>query len=278
MGKSRRSRQRPAHRAGRGTAAGQTRGASAGPRDGGRKPQGTCQAGVRQLPDALRRTRPDQVGDREQRLRDQGHQLRPARQLPRHRHRLPERPDQARLPALDAGGAAAARVLRARVPGDPADAERPAPVPGPARHPGAAAAGQPRRGLPAGDRRDGGPRPGHGPAVRPLPAAARLPVRHPRQPRRDRGVHRAVLPRPAAGHLGLHRLRRAAGPARPPDPVVADPRRRGRRDPAAAGVGPPGAGVVALQQAVVQPDARARPGRCTCPRTTSPTRRPVRWP
>ena len=71
------------------------------------------------------------------------------------------------------------------------------------------------------------------------------------------------------GTWGCHRLCRAAGPAGSPDPVVAGPGRGRRRDPAAAGVGPAGAGVVALQQAVVQPDARRDRG-AVCVREQHP--------
>ena len=47
--------------------------------------------------------------------------------------------------------------------------------------------------------------PGGRAALRPLRAAQRLPARHRRQHRRDRGVLRAVLPRAAAAGLGRHR-------------------------------------------------------------------------
>ncbi len=88
----------------------------------------------------------------------------------------------------------------------------------------------------------------------------------------------AVLPRPAARHLGRHRLRRAARPARPHDPLVAVPRRRRPWRPCCCWSrscrrrsGRPTTSCRTTRRT-------ARPARCTCPRTTSPTRRPVRWP
>ena len=184
----------------------------------------------------------------QQRLRHQRHQLRAAGQLPRHRHRLPERQVQPGLRALVTAGAGPAGGVRAGLPGDPGHPVRPASVSRPVRHPGTPPPGQPGRDLRAEHGGDGRFRPGRGPAVRHLRAAQGLPAGRLRQHRGHRGVHAAVLPGTAAGGLGRDRGGRPGPAAGAVGPVVAVRGGRGRGHHAGHRVGGPAPAVVAVLQ------------------------------
>ena len=191
-----------------------------------------------QLPDALRRARPDQV------VWGAGHlpvvllQLRPARQLPRYRHRLPARPGPGQPVPLCPGGPGPADPVRPSVPGrGRQDRER-------GDHllrlrevqcQRAAHLGHAARRVPGCRRRHGDDRRRRRPDVHHVPCAGRLPARHRRQHHGHRGLLGALVPRRQAGRLGAHR-----GPGPAPalwHPGRPAPGRRGRRRGAAALVG-----------------------------------------
>ena len=184
----------------------------------------------------------------QQRVRHQRHELRAAGQLPRHRHRLPERQVQPGLRALGAAGAGPAGGVRARVPGDPGLAVRPGPLSGAVRPARAAPPAQPERHLRAVCRGDGRLRAGRGPALRGVRAAEGLPARRVRQHRGHRRVHPAVVPGAASGRLGCDRRGRPAAGHGPIGTVVAVCRRRRRGGHAGRRVRGPARAVVAVLQ------------------------------
>ena len=143
-----------------------------------------------QLPDAVRRAGADPV------VRGAGHlpvlllQLRPAGQLPRHRHRVPAGPVPGEPLPLGPGGAGPADPFRPGVPGRGHPDRTPAPVlrlrDVPCQRP--AHVGHAARRVPGRGRRHGDDRRGRRPDVRPVPAAGRLPAGHRGQHRRHRGL------------------------------------------------------------------------------------------
>ena len=165
-------------------------------------------------------------------------QLRPARQLPRHRHRVPAGPGPGEPVPLCASGPGPADPLRPGVPGrGHPDRERGDHLLRLRHVPRQRAAylDHAAHRVPRRRRRHGDDRRGCRADVHPVPPAGRLPARHRRQHRRHRGLLAALVPRRQASRVGA---RRGAGHAADLRQAGrAAPGRRGRRHRAAALVG-----------------------------------------
>ena len=166
-----------------------------------------------ELPRPLRRAGADPLDRRERRLSLVLLELRPARELPRHRHRLPALEEPLQAVPVRAGRARGARPLRAPLPRRDQSHRQSAHLLRLAHEDRAADLGDAARGL----RRHGGDhgshRRGDGARVRAVRAARGVPARHRRLDPRHLRLLAAVAARAAAARLGRRRGRALPRPA-----------------------------------------------------------------